>query len=250
MAEKKEKSLAVAPKARKLAWGGVMPKPTGSDPVQIDFCNKVAEVYGVPSMGVNVMGNQPYLNKDGLLYLLNDLRKGKQAIKAIRKEFIQLSTSLDTMAVVKATLVFKDGVEIEAIGEASKDNVKLEAVKKTLNLMAETRAINRAIRQAITGDVWVRVAQRLEKANGLTDAQKQRIATAGTTSYEEMERPPAPKLGKEERMIAQLCEAVDKVNDVTLLQEYADKLATGEASERVKKEVGAYIGTRIKELEQ
>jgi len=186
---KKNKAYPLAIPKRKLAWGGHMPKPANQQDAAVsDFCNKVAQIYGVPSMGVNAMGNQPYLNKDGRLYLLHELRKGKQAVRAIRVEFIQMSHNIDEPAVVKKTIFFKDGVEVEAVGEASKQSVKLEAVKQTLNMMAETRALNRAIWQAIAADVWNRVAENLAKSQ-LTEEEKQKVAEAGRVSYEEMAQP-------------------------------------------------------------
>lgn len=256
MQEKKEQkqpehALAKKPE-RKMAWGGVMPRPTGQqDQAIVVFCNQVALVYGVPSMGVNAMGNQPYLNKDGRLYLLGELRKGARAVKAIRKEFVQLSTALDVPAIVKATLVFKDGVEVEAIGEASKDNVKLDAVKKTLNMMAETRAVNRAIWQAIAQDVWNRVATNLAKVKDLSDEEKTRIQEAGRVSYEEMQGNHQKDGGfdvAEDNLIADLKEKVDAVTDTDTLADYQTKLAKGKSSERVKAEVGAYIKKRFEEL--
>ena len=179
------KVLAIK-KEKNLAWGGAIPKSTSTQEIEVSkFCNQVAKIYGVPSMGVNAMGTQPYLNKDGRLYLLNELRKGKYAVKAIRTEYIQLSTSPDVAAIVKKIIVFFNGVEIEATGEASKDNVKLEAVKKTLNMMAETRAQNRAIWSAIAGDVWNRIAVNLGKAKDMTLEEKNRVIEAGRMSYEE-----------------------------------------------------------------
>ena len=175
---------------KKLSWGGLIPRPTNTQEAGISlFCNQVAKIYGVPSMGVNAMGNQPYLNKDGRLYLLNALRTGKNSVKFIRKEFIQLSKSPDEAAIVKTTLVFQNGVEVEAIGEASKDSVKLDAVKKTLNMMAETRSLNRAIWQAIAGDVWERVDRNLSKAD-IPESQRMRVAQAGQVSYEEIQGQP------------------------------------------------------------
>ena len=174
-----------------LAWGGALPVANEKDNAQViaAFCNKVAEIYGVPSMGVNAMGNKPYLNKDGRLYLLHDLRKGKDKPKAIRKEFLQMSRSIQEAAIIKVTLVFADH-EVEAIGEASQGSVKLDAVKQTLNMMAETRGLNRAIWQEVAGDVWNRVADNL-KAAKLTEQERADIENAGAVSYEEMSRPDA-----------------------------------------------------------
>ena len=242
----------VVRKDRRLAWGSVMPKvgarEEDSQKLAI-FCNQVAEVYGVPSLGVNAQGGNPYLNKDGRLYLLNELRKGARAVKSVKTEFVQLSTGLDIPAIVKKTIVFKDGVEIEAIGEASKDNVKLDAVKKTLNMMAETRAMNRAIWQAIAGDVWNRVAVNMARIKGLTPEEKARLVRAGSVSAEEMEQPVITPdtfvATTPEETISDLKAKVDSTNDVAMLMDYAEKLSNAKMPKKVKDEVNAYISKKV-----
>lgn len=185
----KTKSVSLIVKTP-LNWGGVM--STDPKALQVrDFCIKVAKVYGVPPMCVNALANQPYLNKEGRLFLLHNLRK----VKAIRTEFLQMSKTPGETAICKKTIVLKDGTEIEGIGEASPGNVKLEAVQKTLNMMAETRALNRAIWQEISADVWKRVEINLNKIH-LTEEEKDKAAKAGTTSYEEVNAETKPT-GKE-----------------------------------------------------
>lgn len=164
-----------------VAWGSVV---SGGE-IAV-FVKKCATIYGIPPIGINIVGNQPYINKDGRLFLLNDIRKGPQKLVAIRTEFLQMSTVPDMAAICKKTLSFKDGLEVEGIGEAAPGNVKLADVKKTLNMMAETRALNRAIWQAIAGDVWNRVSVNLRKAN-LTEDEEKKVAQAGAVSYEEVE---------------------------------------------------------------
>lgn len=216
--------MALAVKGEKaLQWGGVMPKVGAKEEdvaIIQKFCNEVAKVYGVPSLGINAMGGNPYLNKDGRLYLLGELRQGKSGIKAIRKDFIQFSTSLETPAIIKVTLVFRDGHEVEAIGEASKQSVKLEAVKQTLNMMAETRGINRAIWQEVGHDVWKRVEKRMAFAK-MTDEQKARMVQAGQVSFEEMQqpsRPPKPSASTPDDLVAMALNSISKTKDLKVLQ--------------------------------
>lgn len=243
-----------APAGRRMAWGGVMPQVGKSeqDVVALQkFCNVVAKVYGVPSTGVNAQGGNPYLNKDGRFYLLNELRKGKSAVKEFKTEFIQLSTNLETPAIVKKTIIFKDGTTVDAIGEASKFNVKLDAVKQTLNMMAETRATNRAIWAAIAGDVMNRVAENLQSMT-VTAQEKAKIEQAGKVSAEEMDQPEVqeeafiPK--DEDDLIANLKMKVDNDNDVGSLIQKSEQLKKGTASPRVKKEVNAYISAKVDAL--
>lgn len=176
---------------RRLTWGGVMPKVGANEKDEaqlVAFCNLVAEVYGIPSTGINAMGGKPYINKDGRRYLLDELKKGKEGLKSSETEFIQPSSGIDVPSICRVTLTFKDGLVIEAIGEASKQSVKLEAVKSTLNMMAETRAKNRAIWDAVAHATMQRVAEKLEKMKESQEV-KAKIINAGSVSYEEMQRP-------------------------------------------------------------
>lgn len=245
---KGSQALATAAPERKLAWGGAMPKAGGSDAQVQVFCNQVAQIYGVPSLGVNAMGNNPYLNKDGRLFLLHDLRKGAESgIKAIRTNYLQLSTAPDMMSVAKVTIEFFDGHEVEGIGEASKENIKLAAVQKTLNMMAETRALNRAIWKEIAGDVWNRVSENLKTAN-MTDEEKARVKDAGRVSYEEMESSQEPEVNMQEAE-RQLRVFIKQCKDVGTLIEYDEKLKDSPMySDSFKAEMHGIITQKVNEL--
>lgn len=239
---KKNTQVAKRKPERKLAWGGVMPTAQNSkNQAEVrEFCNQVSKVYGVPSMGVNVMGNQPYLNKDGRLFLLYELRKGQRAVRTIKTKFLQMSTSPDMIAVCKKTILFRDGLEVEGIGEASKENVALDAVKKTLNMMAETRALNRAIWQAIGGDVWNRVAKNLGKAD-FDEEEKAKLVEAGRISYEEVDHgskktnTPTPTSPAE--IEKQLLDKIESCNNLDELVEYGEKMNKAKPTELLTNEV-------------
>lgn len=151
------------------------------------FFATVAKVYGVPVNGISAIEGQPYLNKDGRLYLLDAICTGKRSVKAIRSDFIRVSTTAIEPSVAKKTIVFADK-EVEAIGEASQDSVNSKSVKHTLNMVAETRALNRAIWVAIGADVMKRATKNLETLD-ISDEDRARLMEAGRVSYEEMERP-------------------------------------------------------------
>lgn len=186
----------------------VEPKTKPVDP----FFKVVASVYGVPETGIDAIDNQPYLNKDGRLYLLNELRKDEKGVKAIRVEFIKYSTNLNETSVVKKIIEFKNDILVEAIGEASQDNVETKGVKTTLNMVAETRALNRAIWVAIAGDVMTRVEGNLEKLE-ISEADKARLLEAGRVSYEEMERPDTGKTdAKASSMYESTAKRVDEIS--------------------------------------
>lgn len=251
---KEEKSVVVRNVGRRLAWGGVIPnvKVKEEDAIVLrEFCNKVAQIYGVPSVGVNAMGGNPYLNKDGRLFLLAKYRTGKIGVKFMRTEFLQFSKSPTETAIAKTIITFKDGVEIEGIGEASQSNCKLDAVKQTLNMMAETRATNRAIWKAIAYDVWNGIAENLAKMT-LTEDEKNKIINAGKVSSEEMQQPEAkviPLTGTpDEEIINQLIGKVNETDDIPTLMDYAQKLAKGKSSKKVKETVAKYIQDKVGKL--
>lgn len=187
VAVKQSKAVAKKGKNKEVAldWGSVTSKENQS--LQA-LCMAVSKVYGVPPLGVNTLAGQPYLNKEGRLYLLHDIRKGKEALKTSKTEYLQMSRTADEASICKVTLIFKDGLEVEGIGEASNKSVKLDAVKNTLNMMAETRAFNRAIWKAIGGSIWDRVEINLKKQKIATDSLvAEKLLDAGKVSYEEME---------------------------------------------------------------
>ena len=176
----------------KLNWGGVMAPAT--DQRTRELAKQVAVVYGVPHLGVNIMAGQPYLNKEGRLYLLADICKGEKGVQEIRTENLVLAQKPGDFAVVKATIVLKDGSKAEATGEASKESVKLAAVQQTTNMMAETRAMNRAIWKLIAGDVYKRIEKNLVHAQ-YPEEEKEKIRNAGRVSAEEMTVEEAPRQG-------------------------------------------------------
>lgn len=176
------------------------------------FFAVVAKVYGVPTNGISAIEGQPYLNKDGRLYLLDALCTGKRAVQAIRVTFMQMSTTAIEPSVVKKTIVFKDGREVEAIGEASQDSVNSKSVKHTLNMVAETRALNRAIWVAIGADVMKRANDNLEKLD-IAAEDKARLMEAGRVSYEEMERPSEKQAeAKDATMYGATAKRIDEIS--------------------------------------
>lgn len=251
---KKSQALAVQETPRRMAWGGVIPMVGAKEEdtkVLQAFCNKVAQIYGVPSLGVNAMGGNPYLNKDGRLFLLSKYKTGKIGVKGIKTDILEYAKSLNDVAIVKTIIEFKDGTFVEGIGEASKENCKLDAVKKTLNMMAETRSLNRAIWKAIGFDVWNGIAENIAKMK-MSAEEKQKIIDAGKVSYEEMQQPEVqnenPTKTPDEEIIEQLKAKIDDTNDVNVLMDYAEKLADSNSSKKIKDVVGKYIQEKVANL--
>lgn len=179
---------------QKEVWAGatsITGARTGDDAKNMELICKVGQAFGIPPMGVNILGGKPYVNKDGLLYKLNEYSakraKGKGKLKGIKKEFIQYSLKPEDPAVMKAILEFDDGTFVEGIGEASKLNVSLDKVKASLNMMAETRAVNRAIRQHITFELWSEAMERFNTGKIAHDPDRALIEGAVIVSAEEMQ---------------------------------------------------------------
>lgn len=198
-------------------------KPAAEKQPQDPFFKKVAEIYEVPVTGITAIDKQPYLNKDGRLFLLHKMRK----VKAIRVEYIKYSTTLIEPSICKKIIELK-GQSFEAVGEASQDSVGKSSIRHTLNMMAETRALNRAIWLTIGADVMEQVKNNLETME-ITDEDKARIIEAGRSSYEEMERPtnPGDVDEKTKELYARTVERIDGISDsIKALEECLKKVPT------------------------
>ncbi len=159
-------------------WGGLF---SDNKLNSKEFILKVAQIYGVPPSGVNLMAGQPYLNKEARLVLLHRYRK----TKVMETKFLKVSEAPDQPAICAQTIIFEDDRYVDAIGEASKDSVSLKAVQATLNMMAETRALNRAIWKEIAGEVWEEAVKKYEGME-LSDEEKEAVMNAGKVSAEEL----------------------------------------------------------------
>lgn len=94
-----------------------------------------------PDLGhVIVMGDRPYVTKEGLIYYA---QKSKQ-LAGIEVEIIERRQNF---CLVKARVLTKDGGKYEAYGDADVNNTN-RMVTPHLIRMAETRAVNRALRIA------------------------------------------------------------------------------------------------------
>jgi len=87
-----------------------------------------------------ILGDRPYVTREGLLYYARSTGQ----LKGIKVELVERGKNF---CIVKATVITKDGCEFEAFGDASETNTN-RMVSPHLIRMAETRAINRALREA------------------------------------------------------------------------------------------------------
>jgi hypothetical protein len=146
---------------------------------------RVAEAFAIPATCVNIMGGLPYINKDGLLFNIDEY-DGKDII-SLKTKMIEYAKKGGDRAIAEAELVLKGGREFNAVGEADQNSIKLSAVKQTPNMMAETRAQNRVIRRAIQArmlrDLYTKLGG---KTNAYDDQEKRVIQNAIQSSAEEM----------------------------------------------------------------
>lgn len=211
---------------------------------------KVAEVFGVPAVCVNVMGGLPYINKDGLLFKLEDY-ESKQIVSLTSKA-IQLATKKGEKAIFETTLVLKNGRSFNATGEADEDSIKLAAVKMTPNQMAETRSQNRCIRKAIQAKMLRELYSKLGGKNAPVDPEeKQIIEQAVTSSAEEMTAPPKQVERKEkvENLFGKAIGMIASCKDLIVLQDWENKIKTSKTySEHQKIALLGAINGKIKEI--
>jgi len=145
----------------------------------------VAQAFEIPATCVNIMGGLPYINKDGLLFKLDEY-EGEEIV-SLETKMVQYSTKPGERAIAEGVLLLKDGRHFNAIGEADEGSVKLQAVKMTPNMMAETRAQNRVIRKAIAARMLRNLYTKLGgKHSPYNEQEKTVITNAVSSSAEEM----------------------------------------------------------------
>lgn len=147
-----------------------------------------SKIFEVPVQGVTILGGNPYLNKVGLRFKTEAYYEGFQTTT----EFIHYADPREKWAICKATVYDKDmKVIASATGEATPDNIKLAMVKQTLNMMAETRAENRALSKLTAPKMYKDAMQKMTeiaKEQKMTQDQMDSIANAGKVSAEEIDK--------------------------------------------------------------
>lgn len=262
---KKSKALAASdfatPHDLKTQWGGIAPGDdvSLSDAQKNDLIMQVAQVYRVPPTGIVIMGSKPYLNKEARLYLLQAMKKGKKRLIKTRTKFLHMAADPKETAVAQVFLTFADGLEVDAIGEAGPHNISQKMVKvaNSPNMVAETRAMNRAIYKAIGGEIWARVEKNLKVLKGVSAEKIRVISNAGKVSAEEMDQPQqsAPKPQKtdvpssKEDMERLLQNKVRSCKDVNVLIQISEKLKDSKKySAQFKKEIQSEINIKVDKL--
>jgi hypothetical protein len=165
-----------------------------------DLIMVACKVFELPPQGITVLGNAPYINKVGWKIKQKQLLKGS----VVKTLWVHYATPLEKYAIVEAKVYIKEGAEVaSAIGEATEASIKLTAVKQTLNMMAETRAKNRALFDALVAETYEKALAVMEEMK-LSEETKRKIGEAARVTAEEMNEkeqplePPKPKAFKGE----------------------------------------------------
>lgn len=236
--------------------------------VERNLILRVAEAFEIPATCVNVMGGLPYINKDGLLFKLEEYNGSD--IVSLTTKMVQYAIKGGDRAIAEATLVLTGGRTFNAVGEADDRSIKLAAVKMTPNMMAETRAQNRVIRRAIAAKMLRDLYTKLggKKGKSIYDEQeKSFITNAVTSSAEEMSHvdsqikrqeiidqapPPPPAIPKTKQGLVTLSiEKIQQATDAPTLLRYRDRIAkSGLYNENQKKMLYGAIDGKIKQYEK
>jgi hypothetical protein len=197
---KKTKSAMVVhtskPEKKEMIWSGASQiMASGREDIKTavaqQMMNLATAVFKLPPQGITILANQPYINKVGWKIKMREYHTDKYRIKTEWKHFADPN---EQYAIVQAIIEVKDSKgnweEVSrAIGEATKTNIKLAAVKETLNMMAETRAKNRAMSDFIGAraiEDAVKMLGDMRKKNQVSEEQAHVITEAAKVTAEEM----------------------------------------------------------------
>lgn len=148
LAKTTSKKLA-KPKAKDLVWAGGQALLGKVDPndtkavAERNLVNLVSTVLKVSPFGVNILGNQPYLNNLGRKEKLEEYSPDAD----FEYDWKQIATDDTQKAVCFARIVDKKGKPLTPwiLGEASNKTMSMSTLHGYQNHMAQTRAENRAI---------------------------------------------------------------------------------------------------------
>ena len=120
--------------------------PGSKEAKEREVVNMTARVLNVSPFGVNILGNLPYINNLGLSQKSDQYSKGKDIFKY---NWIQRAMNDTDKAICECKIV-RDGKDLTdwVLGECSPATMKMGTLKGYQNHMAQTRAKNRAIKEA------------------------------------------------------------------------------------------------------
>lgn len=189
LAKTSAKSPAKGKQKKDLVWAGGQALLGKVDPqdqkavAERKLVNLVSEVLKVSPFGVNILGNQPYLNNLGRKQKLEAYAPGAD----FEYDWRQIATDDTGKAICLARLVDKKGKPLSPwiLGEASNKTMSMSTLHGYQNHMAQTRAENRAIQHTygvrIHEDMLAEIKRRMI-ANKDEESQKLLAQAAQTNT--------------------------------------------------------------------
>lgn len=254
---KKTVTRAVA-KARKksLVWAGaklLIGKAKDAKAEQDrQLINMVAEVLEVSPFGINILGNQPYINNLGLKQ-----KKEKYGPKTqFEYEWVQIAIDDKMKSVVKVRIVDKEGEALMPyiIAECSNQTMSMSTLYGYQNHMSQTRGENRAVKYLwgvkIHEDMLIEIGKRIERTSNEADKKLlSKVAGAVTVSAEEMPPATRPVENEEQRMYDLAVKRIGEIReDENALRKALGKISNMVLSDTQRQMVRAMIQGYLKEL--
>jgi hypothetical protein len=184
------------PEKKEMIWSGASQiMASGREDIKTVVANQMMNlataVFKLPPQGITILANQPYINKVGWKMKMREYYQDKNRIKT---KWHHYADPNEQYAICEAIIEIKDAKGnweemATATGEASKTNIKLAMVKETLNMMAETRAKNRAMSDFIgarTLEDAVKTLNAMRAKKEVTDDEANVITEAAKVTAEEM----------------------------------------------------------------
>lgn len=190
MEKKKAKTKKVVVGKEKEIWAGAKFLMGGTqserEKKERNLVLLASKVLNVSPFGINILGNQPYLNKIGLW------QKAKQYAKNTRFQYSWPKFSEnDSDKAVCACKVLNGSIELTdwVYGECSPSSTKMSTLKGYQNHIAQTRARNRAIFEAfgiqIHEEMMANIAEYISKQKG-EDKNVSSLGSLTSSSAEEV----------------------------------------------------------------
>lgn len=196
--KKVNNKIAVKPENKKKeVWLGSQSLMSGVTPNSKEakeraLINMTARVLDVSPFGVNILGSLPYINELGLRQKNEAYGKGKNQFKY---NWVKRAMDDAEKAICECKIVCGDKDVTDWItGECSPSTMKMGTLKGYQNHMAQTRARNRAIKEAygvnIHEDMMANI-HKLYTGKNITEVQKNALeyhaGKATSVSVEEIE---------------------------------------------------------------
>jgi hypothetical protein len=209
MAKNTKAMAKTTPESKKLVFAGasqLITKP-GSQKEANDrkLVIMVAQAHNISPFGVNVLGNQPYVNNLGRKEKLEQYNPHA----TFEFNWVQRALNDADKAICEARLVDKQGKPLTPwiVGECSPVSMKMSTLAGYQNHMAQTRAENRCIHQLyglkMHKDMLENVAKLLSLGH-MDERTASKAIEAGRVSAEEINQKPSAQATPQELPTIQL----------------------------------------------